>query len=132
MKFITRGFGFCGRVLLGTTEGGQSPHPPRQAPPPFPIGTGNPELALTCGRQGAPSGSERRAYAMPATSSAQPCMKYEIKKHTTSSCPTLEKSHSHSFLSPSTWTVHFLLTPHCRSDSRRWAGGAEGIHDSIS
>lgn len=48
--------------------------------PPFPVGTGTPELALTCGRQGAPSGSERRAYAMPATSSAQPCMKYEIKK----------------------------------------------------
>lgn len=78
--------------LEGTSPSRPLP-PTRPTPAPqSPTGTGTPELALTCGRQGAPSGSERRAYAMPATSSAQPCMKYEIKKkkQTTSSCPTLE------------------------------------------
>lgn len=71
------------------------PSPTRPTPAPqSPIGTGTPELALTCGRQGAPSGSERRAYAMPATSSAQPCMKYEIKK-TNNFIPSYVRSHIH-------------------------------------
>ena len=114
MAFTTWSSGFCGRVLQGTTEGGAEspPLPHRALPSPIPIRAGTPELALTCGRQGAPSGSERRAYAMPATSSAQPCMKYEIKKHTQLHPVLRQKSHSHSFLSPSTHTVWFFSCPH--------------------
>lgn len=96
MTFMTGSFEFRGWVLWGTTKGGKkSPiPPPGPSIPPFPIGADTPELALTCGRQGAPSGSERRAYAMPATSSAQPCMKYEIKK-THNFIPSYVRSHIH-------------------------------------
>ena len=83
----------------------QSPHPSPAIPSTLlPHGADTPELALTCGRQGAPSGSERRAYAMPATSSAQPCMKYEIKK-THNFIPSYVRSHIHIV------SYHHQLTP---------------------
>lgn len=108
---MTGSFGFCDWDLWGTTKGGtKSPTPLHAPPPPFPIGADTPELALTCGRQGAPSGSERRAYAMPATSSAQPCMKYEIKK-THNFIPSYVRSHIHIVSFTINSPIIFLLPP---------------------
>jgi hypothetical protein len=90
------------------------PSLPHQAhsSPPIPVGAGTPELALTCGRQGAPSGSERRAYAMPATSSAQPCMKYEIKK-TNNFIPSYIRSHINNVLNTIIQYCGCLFYPLC-------------------
>lgn len=87
------------------------PSPARPGHPLPRWGRSPPELALTCGRQGAPSGSERRAFAMPATSSAQPCMKYEIKK-TRNFIPSCVSGRVHTGTQPHPLTPSPVSCPH--------------------